>query len=71
MAKARCPVCLPGLPGPLAGDFEAPDDRALFGKIADHLVKIHGAGPAEAFEAAGDALPHVWAEYQREHGVSR
>lgn len=63
--SASCPVgiadiCTFGL------KLTADTDTGLFGVVATHVMNCHGAGPGEAFEAAGQVLPHVWADYVRD-----
>jgi hypothetical protein len=61
---AHCPVCAaPDLSG---GRFTADTDEELFAMIADHTIKVHGGGPADAFSTAEDALPWVGAAYRRD-----
>lgn len=66
MRTAHCPVCLPGGPRELFGSFEAPTDRDLFALIATHAIRVHGAGPAEAFETAADVFPLIAQQYREE-----
>lgn len=61
--RAHCPVCV-GPSRELTGTFKAGSDEELFGMIADHVIKVHGGGPVDAFSTAEDALPSVGARYR-------
>lgn len=68
---AHCPVCVPGAARDLFGSFAADTDEDLFAQVADHVIKVHGGGPVDAFESAEDALPWVGARYRAEAASSR
>ncbi len=64
MANVSCPIGIGNICAPLGlgGDT----DKERFAAVANHVMAIHRAGPREAFEAAGRALPSVWADYMRD-----
>ncbi len=64
LKPVSCPIGIGDMcaPGGLGGST----DKEQFAAVANHVMAVHHAGPGEAFEAAGRALPWTWAEYVRD-----